>query len=132
MKSLVIPADRTLPFRVANLDSLEKMQEAVGGYIERVLLPRSASALVDFYVNEEANLPPVPKPHNERATVLMHRLYLAAGHKLRLVVLKGDVFICGPADAEGNLTDVPQSVLDAMENTEPRTALEGILKRRGM
>lgn len=80
-------------------NDLRAFQAVVGGYIEGVY-----GRVGTIYVNEEGllrNLP--PNPH---ATVFANRI-LDAG-----VMLVGTVLIVGPANTEGNDTDVRPAVAD--------------------
>lgn len=80
-------------------DDLGSFQAVVGGYIEGV-----CSTGATIYVNEEGLLQNLP--YNDAATLFAHQFL---GIPVRLF---GTALILGPADAEGNDTHVPQSVVD--------------------
>lgn len=75
-------------------NSLGAFQSVVGGYIEGVFRP-------DFtvYVNEEGIM--MRLPQNERIGEVVDHPY----------PLLGNALILGPADEDGNETDVPASII---------------------
>lgn len=82
-------------------NTLKAFQEAVGGWVECVALPRQG---VDMWLNEEGKL--IGLPMNATATRLWESEYG------RTDVMMGDVVITGAADSEGNATDIDdQSVM---------------------
>lgn len=73
------------------------LQDLVGGYIEAVVVPEGG---YDLIINEEGKLEGLP--YNARATELASPM-LAPGD-----VIVGDVVVTGAVDAEGEMTSVPE------------------------
>lgn len=106
MKTVVINVDGTA--KVCDLNSLEDLQQAVGGYIEAIALGNNASA----YINEEGKLRSLPL--NAVATAIAHRK-----NSLRLNdFIVGPMVILGIPDENGNDTDIPKSLLCELMETE--------------
>jgi hypothetical protein len=89
------PAEpKTLPY------TLDDLQAAVGGLLQKVTLALPGLAPVDAYVNEEGLLLDLP-----RTAVLPVRTY---GGGQVLTPLHGPILFIGPADAEGETLDLPE------------------------
>jgi len=92
----------------ANFDTLQSMQHAVRGLIEFVPTDESVSMIV----NDEGRI--LGMPQNAAADMILERVdrygLLSAGQ-----VLVGDCIVFGPPDGEGELTDVPQFILDMVK-----------------
>lgn len=103
MKAILVPPKG--PCKMLIINSLEDMQKAVGGYIERIPLPNACG-----YVNEEGRINGLPL--NPRATKLWYKalglsdfgkaLAEEDGHSLC-----GPLLIMGLEDVEGENTDCP-------------------------
>ena len=83
---------------------LTPLQEAVGGYIERVAVQDNR---VDFWVNEEGKLHGLPV--NQTATELLYRL---DPRWFNWDVLVGPVVLTGGSDGQGGSLTVPDFLLD--------------------
>lgn len=93
-RAVVIPTD-TAPY-VADVDDRTPgvLQALVGGYFEAIPVRRHEAVV---FVNEDGvrlRLPPNPHTHPLGWSLV------------------GTAVVFGPADSEGELTDVPQSVID--------------------
>jgi hypothetical protein len=98
LKALIVDPDGTT--RETEIENdLAAFQAVVNGYIEPVY-----GRVGTVYVNEEGLL--VGLPANPRATFFVREMF---GHPHRLV---GTALIVGPADTEGNDTDVRPAVVD--------------------
>ena len=98
LKALIVDPDGTT--RETEIEnSLATFQAVVEGYIEPVY-----ARVGTIYVNEEGLLRGLP--FNPRATVFARRIL---GELINLV---GTALIVGPADTEGNDTDVRPAVVD--------------------
>jgi hypothetical protein len=86
---------------VTSIDGLPMMQHIVGGYIELRTTPAGNS----MYLNEEGKLKMLP--YNPLATAL-------SGLQGDFIV--GTVLLLGPPDGEGDDTDLPQDVIDALRS----------------
>lgn len=107
--TMIVPADKSEPVRVREVEyTLKHMQALVGGSIGLVPLVGCTA-----YCNEEGKINRLP--YNERATELALHL---GWEPLPGDVLVGDVVFCGPADDEGNDSDVPPDVVDAWRQME--------------
>lgn len=108
-KAIIIPADITEPIRQADLNGYSELSEAVGGMIQPV-------DGEDFtaYVNEEGKL--IDLGINRRANAFIHAQVPALP---AYDVIVGDVVILGGLDEEGEDTDVPQRITDALGLSEP-------------
>lgn len=77
-------------------DELRHFQQAVGGYIEHIVVQIPSVGAVDAYINEEGRLQNLPP--NGIFT-------MAAGYNETVV---GPVLFIGPRDEEGNTLDLPK------------------------
>lgn len=106
MKAVVISVDGTA--KVCEIADYDDLNAAVGGWIEAIPLGDNASA----YINEEGKLRRLPL--NPVATAIAHRK-----HSIRLNdFIVGPMVIVGVPDREGNDTDVPQSMICELMETE--------------
>lgn len=101
MKFVVIPTAGPARVEDAKPEDLSFFQNAVGGYIEVVVLPRGDALMV---VNEEGKLTHLPI--NRRATLLY------PGD-----IIVGDVVIVGPPDEEGEFTAAPDYIVESVEQS---------------
>lgn len=99
-RGIIIPANESLPCEVREFDGLADYQEAVGGFIEPVDLPRIEATL---YVNEEGVIRDLP--FNVRATVM--RWFWMPDTPARSTTV-GDAVLIGLPDEEGDTTDIPE------------------------
>ena len=107
-KGVVLYPDGTYARRV--FDSLEKMQESVGGLIEMMRLPAATA-----YINEEGKIHKLD--FNNNATLLC----LLAGNITYWDNIKGNMIIVGTDDGEGYDTDISNYWLTTIETFwEPR------------
>ncbi|PKQ16733.1 MAG: hypothetical protein CVT67_02885 [Actinobacteria bacterium HGW-Actinobacteria-7] len=83
-------------------NTLQALQTAVGGYVERLPLRDG----VDMFVNEEGLL--LSLPRNELAT------RLAEGYQVhpQQVAIVGDALVLGEVNTSGDSTDVPDWVYE--------------------
>ncbi len=113
-KALLIPAYNTKPATIVDLggppDHLEKLQELVGGYIERF----QHDADADMWMNEEGRVDGLPL--NRRATSYI----LAGSERAKSGETKdneewfsvyGNVVLPGLADGDRDITDVPDRLI---------------------
>lgn len=117
MKFLLIPANSDLPLKLINIkegDTLEALQNGVGGYIERIPTPTDE---INIWGNEEGKI--LNLPVNSRATLFWNQIY----NNPLSDVLVGNVVITGGPDRNGDTTGVPESVIKAM--TAVNTITEG-------
>lgn len=105
VKSLVIPADPTIPVRVEQQDGYNDLRAAVGGYVEAAPLDRGD---ISCYINEEGKLDGLPR--NPRADAWWNRNTQQVGH-LPGDYLVGTAVIRGFNPDDGEDTDVPDDVL---------------------
>ena len=93
------------PFNAEN--SYKQLSEAVGGYIERAIIPeplfKDPNCSIDCFVNEEGLLEGLPI--NQRLTALCTKSY---GD-----ILVGDAIFVGH-DAEGETVGLPEAVAKAI------------------
>lgn len=101
VKVLVIRPDATFDVRTIKPD-LPTLQELVGGYIQAVTTSQAV-----IWCNEEGKLRKAP--FNRTATYLWWLLNPAAEGK---DILQGCVFVTGPLDRHGNMTHIPDDVLN--------------------
>lgn len=102
-KGVVLYPDGTYARRV--FDSLEKMQESVGGLIEIMRLPNATA-----YINEEGKMHDLD--FNNNATLLC----LLAGNITYWDNIKGNMIVVGTDDGEGYDTDISAHWLETVEN----------------
>lgn len=104
-KAIVIEADGTMA--VTTVNDLADLQQAVGGYIEGIYLGDTGQFA---YVNEDGIA--LDLPRNSVATDLCyaHRVGLLPGD-----YIKGTMVIVGPADADGNDTDVSDDLIAELQ-----------------
>lgn len=102
-KGVVLYPDGTYARRV--FDSLEKMQESVGGLIEIMRLPNA-----NAYINEEGKIHDLD--FNNNATLLS----LLAGNITYWDNIKGNMIIVGTDNGEGYDTDISAHWLETVEN----------------
>ncbi len=102
-KGVVLYPDGTYARRV--FDSLEKMQESVGGLIEIMRLPNATA-----YINEEGKIHDLD--FNSNATLLC----LLAGNITYWDNIKGNMIVVGTDDGEGYDTDISAHWLTTVEN----------------
>jgi Domain of unknown function (DUF3846) len=101
MKALLIPVfGDIVPVEV---NSLEDLQAAVGGYVERIDF-RDAVGFVDEDGKDKLLLP------NRRASALWWKLVGQTGDSLC-----GPVLMMGLEDDEGDNTDVPAGIVDELK-----------------
>jgi hypothetical protein len=115
MKVLVIPADTTKSIYLADVSAsaeqqLDDMQKLVGGYIEAAPCPTNE---ITVWCNEEGKVMNPPLPFNVRATVLWERIW----HQTLDDDLRGDIFITGGNNSEGDELPVPDYVIAAMQKS---------------
>ena len=93
------------PFNAEN--TYKQLSEAVGGYIERTLIPKPLvkdhNCFIDCFVNEEGLLKELPI--NQRLTTLCSKNYGG--------ILVGDAIFVG-YDAEGETVGLPEAVAKAI------------------
>lgn len=77
-------------------DDLRNFQEAVGGYIEHIVVRIPDVGAVDAYINEEGRLMDLPPNRS---------FVMGAGYRETVV---GPVLFIGPADANGNTLNLPE------------------------
>ncbi len=102
----VVVVETSGRIRIANLTGLKAWQDEVGGYVQAFSFGDTCSALV----NENGKIENLP--HNIAATLL------CAGFDVGLAegdCINGTMVIVGPPDADGNTTDVPDSMLKALK-----------------
>ncbi|WP_271438043.1 DUF3846 domain-containing protein [Micrococcus luteus] len=111
-KAIIIPADTTQPIRAAKINGYPDLSEAVGGMIQPV-------DGEDFtaYVNEEGKL--IGLDFNPRANSFIHA-EVPTLPAYDLIV--GDVVVLGSLDEEGDETDVPERVAQALGLTLAQAA----------
>ena len=98
IKAIIVEPEGT--FRETDIENdLGAFQAVVGGYIEPVF-----GRVGTVYVNEEGLLRSLP--FNPLATLFANRILGATVH------LHGAALIVGPADTQGNDTDVRPAVVD--------------------
>lgn len=105
MKALRIPADDAVRYEVEGITP-DLLKKAIGGWLEGIGGVDHADRPWFAYLDEEGKLKRLEP--NWRATWLAMRL------GWRGDVLVGPVVFVGPPDAEGDDTDVPEFVLEAM------------------
>lgn len=98
MKCIVIEPSGTV--READLEDYDALNEAVGGYIELLHLGHG-KARQDAFVNEDGKS--LNLLWNAKATGLCRAMGTGLDPQDGIV---GNMVICGPADGEGNSTDV--------------------------
>lgn len=107
---ILIPSDERKPLVQREFDSLESFQATVGGYVEAV----DSSDDLSLLIHQEARI--VGLPPNRRATLLWHiRLFPFTSQQL----LRGDIVLVGPVDAEGTVEDVPSSIAESLLARSP-------------
>lgn len=109
IKILVIPADDAKPIRIETLpegegSSLKHMQTTVDGYIED--LPTPPGYKLNLFANELGKLQDFPP--NRRATLYYGRIWDSP----EIDILVGNVILAGETDEKGDLTDLPDNVID--------------------
>lgn len=102
-KAIIVKTDGTMTVR--QLDTYDDINKALGGYIEAVRFGRFGTA----YVNEEGKL--LGLPRNEIATQLCFRFNVGLALDDFIV---GDFVIFGPENEDGEDTDVPQILIEAL------------------
>ena len=93
-KVVVVKVDGTV--QDCNLESLQQIQSAVGGWIELIRVGKLGSG----FVNEEGKLKGLPI--NVLATLIWHK----ARPTTKGDFLVGDVVFCGDEDQKGNTQDI--------------------------
>lgn len=99
---VIEPDGSTRTLEMEQTESLRALQEAVGGYIERV---SSADETVDLWCNEEGKLEGLP--FNWPATALLYDLNPAFRGQ---DVLCGAVVVTGGSDGKGESLSIPDGV----------------------
>ncbi len=99
MKSVVVKTNGEV--EVKDLNGLEELQKAVGGYIEAINLPNYGTG----YVNEEGKLNNLPL--NIVATMAYSK-----SNGFSHDVLVGDVIFTGDVNEEGNTDDISDKFVD--------------------
>lgn len=106
MKALVIEAESqdTYIVEIERDNALKPLQEAVGGWVECVSLPKNG---FEMWLNEEGKLTGLLTNH--AATRLWESEYGPTD------VMAGNAVITGPADDEGYITDLDPETLDSIQ-----------------
>jgi len=99
MKSVIVKINGEV--EVKELNGLQELQKAVGGYIEAINLPNYGTG----FVNEEGKLNNLPL--NVVATVAYSK-----SNGFSHDVLVGDVIFTGDVDEEGNNNDISDKFID--------------------
>jgi hypothetical protein len=122
MKVVVVPADSTVPCRLAEVSTLEEMQLLVGGYVEAVR--------VDSGRPQHPTLPPGVRRGHEATLYVNEEFHTVVGLGRNERASQfypwnegiwGDAFICGPATDDGHDTDVPASLIGLLVQPVPAT-----------
>lgn len=108
--AVVIPADKEQPLYKTELDGLPAMQNVVGGFVEvlDVINPEAS-----IWSNEEGAI--IDLPQNARATIL---LWVGNMAHANYTLLRGDCFITGRPDSQGDTTSVPDELVKLLLETE--------------
>lgn len=104
---IIIPADGTQLLTRTELNGLDDLQRAVGGWIEQVTVTDSLVLLVD----EEGRMK--RRAINRRATLLFRLLFPAARQTLAIV---GDVIVAG-APTNESFSDTPTEIEQLLIDT---------------
>lgn len=102
VKVIVIPQDEEQPLDVREVNGLGDMQAIVGGLIEPIDIDRPSATIM---VNEEGLI--LDLPVNRRASLL---LWVGNSRYRGLSAVRGDAFVIGLPDDEGDSTDVPEEL----------------------
>ena len=87
-----------------NMDSLNALQEGVGGFIESLGIDENKYG-VTVYCNEEGRVDELPINMACSMWLLQNGMYPALEYPIH-----GDVVVIGKCDDEGNDTDVPEDL----------------------
>lgn len=105
---LVIPNGDTAYTTELEADELAHLQRLVGGWIEQITVGK-----IVFTINEEGKLKPHQPAARATAFLKMMGLDLSPDYLTGVTVVSGH-------DGEGDLTSIPQAVLDAWDNVFER------------
>lgn len=97
--AIVVPADDALALFKLELNDINDYQKVVGGLFEVLDLTNPDASI---WSNEEGLILDLPK--NRRASIL---LWMGNENHRNYTTLRGDCFITGQPDDEGDTTDVP-------------------------
>jgi hypothetical protein len=106
MRALVIEAEsqETRVIDIPRDAALKPLQEAVGGWVECVSLPKNG---LEMWLNEEGKV--MGLLTNYAATKVWESEYGPTD------VMAGDVVFTGPADDEGYITELEEEVLETLQ-----------------
>jgi hypothetical protein len=116
-KAIVINVNGEVELK--QLDGLQSLQDAVGGYIEGIYFPRFANCT--GLVNEEGKLDKLPLNiigtavyilgSSEDISILNKFINKSLSQEDLFDVIVGNMIINGPTDEEGESTDIPEKVI---------------------
>jgi len=110
VKGIIVPGDGEAPLELREFSEFGDYQRVVGGWIEAISIP---SLGIMIFVNEEGLLQHLPL--NSRMTFLWWFHVPEARQRAMLV---GDAVIVGAPDEYGNTTDVPETVVSLLMETQ--------------
>ncbi len=109
-KGILVPHDMDKPLELREFSEFGDYQRAVGGWIESIDIP---SLGIMVFVNEEGLLRHMPL--NLRMTFLW---WFHAPEARQRAMIVGNAVIVGTPDEDGNTTDVPESVISLLMETQ--------------